>query len=55
MNAGAVDVLRAKGMIVNECDTSGFKKPRGAFYYRWKEVYGAKAWSLLEATVGKLV
>jgi tripartite ATP-independent transporter DctP family solute receptor len=55
LNAGAVEVLRAKGMIVNECDTSGFKKPLGAFYARWKEIYGAKAWGLLEARVGKLV
>jgi TRAP-type C4-dicarboxylate transport system substrate-binding protein len=55
LNAGAVDVLRSKGMIVNECDTSGFKKPLGAFYARWKEVYGSTAWELLEAHVGKLL
>ncbi len=55
MNAGAVEVLRSKGMIVNECDTSGFKKPLAGFYARWKEVYGAKAWGLLEARVGRLV
>jgi len=55
LNAGAVEVLRSKGMIVNECDTSGFKKPLATFYARWKEIYGAKAWSLLEARVGKLV
>ncbi len=55
LNAGAVEVLRAKGMIVNQCDTRGFKKPLGAFYARWKENYGAKAWGLLEARVGKLV
>ena len=55
MTAGAVDVLRNKGMSVNECDTSGFKKPLASFYTRWKEIYGPKAWSLLEARVGKLV
>lgn len=54
MNASAVEVLRSKGMIVNECDTSGFKKPLAAFYARWKEVYGTKAWGLLEACLGKL-
>jgi TRAP-type transport system periplasmic protein len=54
MNAGAVDVLRSKGMIVNECDTSGFKKPLAEFYARWKSVYGAQAWRLLEASVGRL-
>ena len=55
IDAGAVEVLRGKGMIVNECDTSGFKKPLATFYSRWKEIYGAKAWGLLEASVGKLV
>ncbi len=54
MNAGAVDVLRSKGMIVNECDISGFKKPLSEFYARWKSVYGAQAWRLLEARVGRL-
>ena len=55
LNAGALETLRAKGMIVNETDTAGFKKPLAAFYARWKENYGAKAWRLLEASVGKLV
>src|SRR5437870_1176786 len=55
LNAGALDALRSKGMIVNEADTSGFRKPLGAFYARWKENYGTKAWALLEARVGKLV
>jgi tripartite ATP-independent transporter DctP family solute receptor len=54
LNAGARDALQARGMIVNEADTSGFKKPLAAFYARWKERYGAKAWSLLEAQVGRL-
>ena len=55
LNAEALDTLRSKGMIVNEADTSGFHKPLGGFYARWKEIYGTKAWSLLEARVGKLV
>ena len=55
LNAAALGTLKDKGMIVNQADTSGFKKPLGAFYARWKENYGAKAWSLLEARVGKLV
>src|SRR6266568_3389844 len=54
LNADALGVLRSKGMIVNEADTSGFRKALAAFYARWKEIYGAKAWSLLEARVGKL-
>ena len=55
LNADALGVLRGKGMIVNEADTSGFRKPLGAFYARWKEIYGARAWALLEARTGKLV
>ena len=55
MTAGAVEVLRNKGLSVNECDTSGFKKPLASFYTRWREIYGPKAWSLLESRVGKLV
>jgi TRAP-type C4-dicarboxylate transport system substrate-binding protein len=42
LNADALDVLRSKGMIVNEADTSGFRRPLAAFYERWKEIYGAK-------------
>jgi hypothetical protein len=48
-------VLRSKGMLVNEADTSGFRKPLATFYGRWKEIYGATAWSLLEARTGKLL
>jgi TRAP-type transport system periplasmic protein len=55
LNADALGVLRSKGMIVNEADTSGFRKPLAAFYARWKEIYGPKAWALLEARTGKLV
>ena len=55
IEAGALDLLKAKGMVVNETDTSGFRKHLGAFYARWKGVYGDKAWTLLEARVGKLV
>jgi tripartite ATP-independent transporter DctP family solute receptor len=54
IDAGALEVLRARGMIVNEADTSGFRRQLGAFYARWKAVYGDKAWALLEARVGKL-
>jgi len=54
LNADALGLLRSKGMIVNEADTSGFRKSLGAFYARWKEIYGPRAWALLEARVGKL-
>jgi tripartite ATP-independent transporter DctP family solute receptor len=55
LNGGALELLRGKGMIVNEADTSGFRRQLGAFYARWKSVYGNKAWALLEARVGPLV
>ena len=55
LNGEALGALRGKGMIVNEADTSGFRKPLGAFYARWREIYGAKPWALLEARTGKLV
>ena len=55
LNASALETLRSRGMIVNETDTSGFKKPLAAFYARWKQNYGDKAWALLEAHVGKLI
>jgi TRAP-type transport system periplasmic protein len=55
LNASALETLRSKGMIVNEADTSGFRKPLAAFYARWKQNYGERAWTLLEAHVGKLL
>jgi tripartite ATP-independent transporter DctP family solute receptor len=55
IDAGALEVLRAKGMIVTQTDTSGFRRQLGAFYARWKAVYGDKAWGLLEDRVGRLV
>jgi tripartite ATP-independent transporter DctP family solute receptor len=54
IDAGAVELLKAKGMVVNEADTSGFRKPLAEFYARWKGIYGERAWALLEARVGKL-
>jgi len=54
IEAGALGLLKAKGMVVNETDTSGFRRHLAAFYARWKGVYGDKAWTLLEARVGKL-
>jgi TRAP-type transport system periplasmic protein len=54
LDAGAVELLRGRGMIVNSADTSGFRKHLGAFYARWKGIYGDRAWALLEARVGKL-
>lgn len=54
IDASALELLRGKGMVVTETDTSGFRRQLGAFYARWKQVYGEKAWTLLEARVGRL-
>jgi tripartite ATP-independent transporter DctP family solute receptor len=54
INGGAIEVLRAKGMAVNEADTSGFRRPLASFYARWKGIYGERAWALLEKHVGRL-
>ena len=55
IDASAIELLRTKGMIVNEADTSGFRRQLSAFYSHWKGIYGDKAWSLLKARVGRLV
>ena len=55
IDASAIELLRSKGMVVNQADTSGFRRQLGAFYARWKGIYGDKAWSLREARVGNLV
>jgi tripartite ATP-independent transporter DctP family solute receptor len=50
--------LRAKltqqGMIFNEVDTTSFRARLAPYYARWKDTVGQRAWSLLEAHVGKL-
>jgi TRAP-type transport system periplasmic protein len=50
--------LRARltqlGMIFNDADVASFRAKLGPFYAQWKESIGDRAWSLLEAHVGKL-
>ena len=55
LNRQLGDKLAARGMIFNTADVSTFRaKLGGGFYQRWKNEFGAAAWSLLEAEVGKL-
>ena len=54
LNASLQDALAKRGMVFNTADTSGFRAPLADFYRRWKDHFGAKAWSLLEGHVGKL-
>jgi TRAP-type C4-dicarboxylate transport system substrate-binding protein len=46
--------LAQQGMTFNEADTSSFRPRLASYYARWKETVGSRAWSLLEAHVGKL-
>jgi hypothetical protein len=44
-----------RGMIFNAADTATFRARLGrAFYGRWRDRFGATAWSLLESEVGRL-
>ena len=47
--------LAEQGMTFNEADTSSFRGRLSSYYARWKDTIGARAWSLMEAHVGKLV
>lgn len=54
LNAALQGALEKRGLIFNVADTSGFRAPLGDFYMRWKDHFGARAWGMLEAHVGKL-
>jgi tripartite ATP-independent transporter DctP family solute receptor len=54
LNASLEDALKKRGMMFTTTDTSGFRPPLADFYRRWKDHFGAKAWTMLEAHVGKL-
>lgn len=54
LNARLKDDLARRGMIFNEADVSGFRPLLAEFYRRWKERFGARAWAMLEAHVGRL-
>jgi tripartite ATP-independent transporter DctP family solute receptor len=46
--------IATQGMTFNEADTSSFRPRLTAYYARWKDTVGARAWGLLEGHVGKL-
>ncbi|GAC1534823.1 MAG: TRAP transporter substrate-binding protein [Candidatus Velthaea sp.] len=54
LNATLTSKLRSQGLTFNDCDTASMRAKLGPYYARWKETFGEKAWSLLEAGVGKL-
>lgn len=53
--AGRAD-LESKGMVINDVDPAAFRAELASsgFYAQWKSSLGDEAWSLLEASVGKL-
>jgi TRAP-type transport system periplasmic protein len=55
-NATLEKSLRDHGMIVNTVDVDSFRRRLvGAHFYRdWRQSVGEKAWTLMEATVGKV-
>lgn len=55
-DAAMVENLRKNGMTVNAADIGAFKAAvrKAGLYAQWKEVYGTKAWALLEQTTGSL-
>jgi len=55
-NESLAEKLVRRGMIINKADTSGFRsKLQGSgFYTKWRDKFGAQAWTLLEKTSGKL-
>ena len=54
LNRDLAERLAGRGMIFNEVDTASFRRRLGPFYARWRQIFGASAWSLLEAQVGPL-
>jgi tripartite ATP-independent transporter DctP family solute receptor len=56
LNGSLQSELAAKGLIFNTPDAAGFRDAlRAAGYYpKWKQTFGAEAWSLLEAYAGGL-
>lgn len=46
--------LIQQGMIFNDADVASFRAKLKPFYADWKQSIGDRAWSLLEAHVGKL-
>ena len=46
--------LAKRGMIFNEVDKASFRPALAAFYPKWKQHIGTRAWDLLEAHVGRL-
>lgn len=56
LNRSLEDKIADWGMVATRVDPSGFRDRlrESGFYRRWREMTGAKAWSLLEESIGKI-
>lgn len=54
INARMQPRLAQRGMLFNEADVNSLRAPLGAFYARWRERVGQRAWILLEGHTGKI-
>jgi tripartite ATP-independent transporter DctP family solute receptor len=56
LNNSVADKLRRRGMQFNDVDVASFKKKLtdAKYYDRWKNEFGAKAWTALERYANKL-
>lgn len=53
-NVGLRATFEQRGLVFNDVDQAPFRAKLGGVYAAWKEKLGAKCWSLLEASTGKL-
>ena len=53
-NIALIDVLKTKGLAVNDADRGPMRAQLGGFYKRWKGEFADTAWTLLENAAGKL-
>ena len=54
LNVSLADKLQRRGLQFNPADRGSFRARLGPFYAKWKGEFGARAWSLLEASAGRL-
>ncbi len=54
LNDSLADKLQRRGLAFNAADRPSFRARLAPFYAKWKGEFGTRAWSLLEASAGKL-
>jgi tripartite ATP-independent transporter DctP family solute receptor len=54
LNDSLADKLQRRGLAFNAADRGSFRARLAPFYAKWKGEFGTRAWSLLEASAGRL-